>query len=111
MSADSRSRLPARRDVTEPSRAAPSRTERKAQLEARIEQQRIDILVEASRYREASRPIDEGWQALMRFKAPLYALGGVLLLKSARHPTSLLRVAKRLAAGALLLRRARRLLR
>lgn len=111
MSADFRTRLPARRDLTEPSRALPSRSERKAQLEARIEQQRIDILVEASRYREASRPIDEGWQALMRFKAPLYALGGVLLLKSARHPNSLLRVAKRLAAGALLLRRARRLLR
>jgi hypothetical protein len=111
MSADSRTRLPARRDLTEPSRALPSRSEHKEQLEARIEQQRIDILVEASRYREASRPIDEGWQALMRFKAPLYALGGVLLLKSARHPNSLLRVTKRLAAGALLLRRARRLLR
>lgn len=94
-------------------RSAPatSRAERKAQLHARIEQQRIDLLVEASRYREASRPIDEGWQTVMRFKAPLYALGGVLLMKSARHPSSLLRVAKRLAAGALLLRRARRLLR
>ncbi|MDR5891785.1 MULTISPECIES: YqjK-like family protein [Halomonas] len=100
MSAD----LPARRPP-------PSHAERKAQLNARIEQQRIDILVEASRYREASRPIDDGWRALMRFKAPLYALGGVLLMKSARHPSSLLRVSKRLAAGALLLRRARRLLR
>ncbi len=98
--------LPARRQAP-----APTRAEQKARLEASIEQQRIDILVEASRYREASRPIDEGWQTLMRFKAPLYALGGVLLLKSARHPTSLLRIAKRLTAGALLLQRARRLLR
>ncbi|MGJ7458711.1 YqjK-like family protein [Halomonas sp. MA07-2] len=106
MSADARARLPARREAPEPSRA-----ERKGRLEARIEQQRIDILVEASRYREASRPIDEGWQMMMRFKAPLYALGGVLLMKSARHPNSLLRVAKRLTAGVLLLRRARRLLR
>ena len=87
--------LPARRQAP-----APTRAEQKARLEASIEQQRIDILVEASRYREASRPIDEGWQTLMRFKAPLYALGGVLLLKSARHPSSLLRVSKRLAAGA-----------
>ncbi len=102
MSAERRPSLPA----PEPSRAA-----RKADLEARIEQQRIDILVEASRYREASRPIDEGWQMLMRFKAPLYALGGALLLKSARHPHSLLRVAKRLTAGVVLLRRARRMLR
>lgn len=106
MSAERRPSLPARRALP-----APSRTERKAELEARIEQQRIDILVEASRYREASRPLDEGWQMLMRFKAPLYALGGALLLKSARHPNSLLRVAKRLTAGALLLRRARRMLR
>ncbi|QTF91542.1 YqjK family protein [Halomonas sp. BM-2019] len=97
---------PARRDA-----AGHGQTERKARLEAEIEQQRIDILVEASRCREASRPIDEGWQTLMRFKAPLLALGGLLLMKSARHPNSLLRVAKRLAAGALLLRRARRLLR
>jgi hypothetical protein len=107
MTADLRARLPVRRDAA----SGPTRAERKAWLEARVEQQRIDILVEASRCREASRPIDEGWQTLMRFKAPLYALGGLLLLKSARHPNSLLRVAKRLAAGALLLRRARRLLR
>ena len=106
MSAELKPSLPARRESPPPSRAA-----HKAELEARIEQQRIDILVEASRYREASRPLDEGWQMLMRFKAPLYALGGALLLKSARHPNSLLRVAKRLTAGVVLLRRARRMLR
>ena len=106
MSAELKPSLPTRRESPPPSRAA-----RKAELEARIEQQRIDILVEASRYREASRPLDEGWQMLMRFKAPLYALGGALLLKSARHPNSLLRVAKRLTAGVVLLRRARRMLR
>jgi len=105
VSPDTRHRPPTRREAPEPCRA-----ERKSQLEARIEQQRIDILVEASRYREASRPIDEGWQTLMRFRAPLYALGGLLLFKSARHPNSLLRVVKRLAAGGLLLRRARRML-
>lgn len=89
----------------------PSRAERKAQLEATIEQQRIDILVAASRWREASRPLDDGWRALMRFKTPLYALGGALLLRSARRPGSLLRLAKRAGAGLLLFRRARRLLR
>ncbi len=86
------------------------RATRKAQLEATIEQQRVDLLVETSRLREASRPIDDGWRLLMRFKAPLYALGGILLMQSARHPNSLLRVAKRLGAGIVLLRRARRLL-
>ncbi|MFN2330680.1 MAG: YqjK-like family protein [Halomonas sp.] len=105
MSADSLSQPPRRSEVPKLSRG-----EHKAQLEARIEQQRIDILVEASRYREASRPIDEGWQTLMRFKVPLMVLGGALLLKSARHPNTLMRVVKRLAAGGLLLRRARRML-
>ncbi|MDI5987058.1 YqjK-like family protein [Halomonas sp. M4R5S39] len=100
------SRLPARRTDT-----ALDRVERKAHLEATIEQQRIDILVEASRWREASRPIDDGWRALMRFKVPLYTVGGMLLLKGSRHPHSVLRVARRLAAGALLFRRVRRLLR
>ena len=98
-------------DAAPPARRADVVADRKAHLEAAIEQQRIDILVAANRWREASRPIDDGWQALMRFKAPLYAAGGVLLLQGARHPRSLLRVARRLAAGVLLFRRVRRLLR
>ncbi|PMR77643.1 YqjK family protein [Billgrantia endophytica] len=88
----------------------PSRTERKATLLTTIEQQRIDILVEANRWKEASRPLDDGWRHLMRYKAPLLAIGGLLLLRSARHPSSLIRMGKRAAAGALLLNRARRLL-
>jgi hypothetical protein len=80
-------------------------------LEAEIEQQRIDIFVAASRWRRASRPIDDGWRILRRFKVPLYALGGALLASSARHPGSLVRIARRLAAGGLLIYRARRLLR
>nr|WP_275298091.1 YqjK family protein [Halomonas campisalis] len=75
-----------------------------------IEQQRIDIYVEASRWRDATRSIDDGWHTLMRFKAVFLGVGGVLLLKSARHPGSLLRMAKRLTAGALMLKRAKRLL-
>jgi len=88
----------------------PSRAERKAQLLATIEQQRIDILVDANRWREASRPIDDGWQRLMRFKPLLIGAGGVLLLHGARHPNRLVRLARRLAAGALVISRARRLL-
>lgn len=84
---------------------------RKAALEARIEQQRIDMLVDASRWRSASGTIDEAWRQVQRFKAPLYAVGGYLLLRSAKRPHSLVRVAKRLTAGVLLMRRAQRLLR
>lgn len=87
----------------------PSRAERKASLLATIEQQRIDILVESSRWREASRSIDDGWRSLMRFKGVIIAAGGLVMLQSARHPSSLVRVGKRIAAGALLFNRARRL--
>ncbi len=87
------------------------RSQRKAELEADIEQQRIDIYVAASRWRRASRPIDDGWRIMMRFRVPLYALGGALLASGARHPGSLMRIARRIAAGGLLIQRARRLLR
>lgn len=83
---------------------------RKAQLEAAIEQERVDILVEASRWREAGRPIDDGWHLLMRFRVPLYIAGGALLLKGARHPSALIRLARRLATGRVLASQVLRLL-
>ncbi len=86
----------------------PNRSERKADLEARIEQQRVDILVEASRWHEASRPLDDGWRTLMRFKLPL-ALAGVVLLRN-RRTRHLLHYVRRLGTTALLFRRVRRLL-
>ncbi|MEQ5802613.1 YqjK-like family protein [Halomonas sp. H10-9-1] len=89
----------------------PSRAATKAELEAQIEQQRVDILVAASRWRSATQPIDDGWHNLMRFKAPLYAVGGLLLLRLGRHPGRLLRLGRRAATGALVVNRARRLLR
>lgn len=93
-----------------PVREASSLARRKAQLEAAIEQERVDVLVEASRWREASRPIDDGWHLLMRFKIPLYLAGGALLVKGARHPSALIRLGRRLAAGRMLVGRALRLL-
>ncbi|MCE0733247.1 YqjK-like family protein [Halomonas sp. G15] len=89
----------------------PSRTVTKAELEAQIEQQRVDILVAASLWRSATRPIDDGWRNLMRFKAPLYAAGGLLLFRIGRHPGRLLRLGRRATAGALVVNRVRRLLR
>ncbi|WP_300271738.1 YqjK-like family protein [Halomonas sp.] len=89
----------------------PSRAEQKAALESRIEQQRVDILVAAGRFRTATQPIDDGWHTLMRFKTPLVALGGLIALRLARRPGRLLRLGRRAAAGALVLNRARRLLR
>lgn len=88
-----------------------SRAERKARLEASIEQQRIDLLVEASRWREASHPLDDAWRKLMRFKGPLFAIGGYLLLRGSRKPGSLARLTHRVEGGVILFNRARHLLR
>ncbi|PXX97388.1 YqjK family protein [Halomonas sp. LBP4] len=98
------SRLPARR-------ADVDRTDHKARLEAAIEQQRIDILVEASRWREAGHYLDDGWHKLMQARTPLLIGGGLLLYRGIRHPASVARLARRLVAGALLVSRARPLLR
>nr|WP_283101711.1 YqjK-like family protein [Halomonas populi] len=85
--------------------------QRKVELEARIEQQRIDMLLDASVWHDASHSVDNSWHHLQRFKAPLFGIGGFLMLRSARKPRSLLRVGKRILTGVLLFRRARRLLR
>ncbi|EPC02446.1 hypothetical protein L861_08720 [Litchfieldella anticariensis FP35 = DSM 16096] len=82
----------------------------KAELETRIEQQRIDILVESNRWREASGGIDAAWHTLMRFKVPLLAVGSIVLLRGTRNPRAVLRVGRRVATWALLARRAQRLL-
>ncbi|MFQ3786880.1 YqjK family protein [Halomonas sp. A29] len=87
-----------------------SRIQRKAELVATIEQQRIDILVAGERWRHASGSLDAGWQHLKRYRGGIYLAAGALLVGAARHPGSLIRTVKRLAAGGLLLNRARRLL-
>lgn len=92
-------------------RQGPSRAQRKAELVATIEQQRIDILVAAERWQRTSISLDAGWQHLKRYRALAYLAGGVLLVGGARHPDSLMRIVKRAAAGGLLLNRARQLLR
>lgn len=88
-----------------------SRSDEKTALEERIEQQRVDILVEAGRWQTATQPLDGGWHRLMRFKTPLYALGGLLALGLGKHHSRLLRYGRRATASALVINRMRRLLR
>ncbi|MDR9440882.1 MAG: YqjK family protein, partial [Halomonas sp.] len=84
---------------------------RKAELEHAIEQQRVDLLVAASRWRSASRSLDRGWHTLIRYRTPLLAVGGLLLYRGVRRPGGVVRLAGRLTTGALLVKRAHRLLR
>lgn len=87
------------------------RRARKAELEHAIEQQRIDLLVAASRWQSASHSIDQGWRTLMRYRTPLVAVGGLLLYRGVRRPGGIVRLAGHLTTGALLVKKARRLLR
>ncbi len=93
-----------------PPPAKPTRAQRKAELVAAIEQQRIDILVEAERWQHASASLDAGWQYVKRYRGLMYLAGGAMLVGGARRPSSLIRFLRRLAAGGLLLNRARKLL-
>lgn len=88
--------------------SAHTRRLRKQALEARIERQRIDLMVESSRWHAATRSIDHAWDAIVRWKIPLYTVGGLLLIATARKPGSLQRWARRGVAGAFLAQRARK---
>lgn len=55
------------------------RSERKAALLARIEQQRAQLSLAAEGWLTATRNLDRGWQLLVRYRH-LAMVGGVLLL-------------------------------
>ncbi|MFG6175803.1 YqjK family protein [Halomonas sp. THAF12] len=71
------------------------RRARKAALEAAIEQQRLDLLVEARRWQSAARSLEVGWQAMQRYRLPAIGGSALLLWWSLRHPAAAKRIAKR----------------
>ncbi len=77
------------------------RRERKATLEATIEQQRVDILLAAERWRDAAGPLETGWQMAYRYRTPALTLGGLMLLPLLRRPGKALKLGRRLVFGAL----------
>lgn len=80
----------------------PSRAARKAALLAELEQQRIDILVDSDTLKRASSPLDSNWRSL---KLPLYAIGGIVALRIARHPGSAMALGRKALAGYMLFRK------
>jgi len=88
----------------------PSRTERKAELEATIEQQRLDLLVASRRWQSASLKIDAGWQTLAPYRKPALVVTGLAALPLLRHPGRLTRWGRKLVVTALAAQRVRRLL-
>lgn len=105
------------RDIDAPVPATANRAQRKAELIATIERQRIDLLVEAERWQHSTLGLNAGWQQLeglkpfiKHYRSAAYLAGGALLVVSLRHPRMLVRLTRQIAAGALLLHRARHLL-
>ncbi|MBY6207933.1 MULTISPECIES: YqjK-like family protein [Halomonas] len=87
-----------------------TRAQRKAALEATIEQQRLDILLAAHRYQQAGRRIDAGWQAVSRYRTPVLLGAGAALIPVLRHPGRLTRWGRKLVVTALAVQRVRRLI-
>ncbi|WP_458527428.1 YqjK family protein [Onishia taeanensis] len=83
---------------------------RKALLEARIGQQRIDVLVEAERWRHATLKIDALFHTAQRWKAPFYGIAGVMLWQSLRRPKGVRRLVGRVFGLAMTARRLRRII-
>ncbi|XGA81138.1 YqjK family protein [Halomonas sp. CH40] len=89
----------------------PSRRERKQALLQTLEQQRIDIMVDSLRLNRAAAPIDATWQQLIRFKKPLYLLGGFVAWKLTRKPGRLMQLGKKAVSGYAVAKRVRQLTR
>ncbi|NYS60999.1 YqjK family protein [Vreelandella salicampi] len=86
-----------------------SRAERKRELLNRLEQQRIDMMVESLRLQRAGAPLDASWQQVTRFKTPLTLLGGIVVWKVLRQPGRLVYIGKRALTGYVALKKLRRL--
>lgn len=86
-----------------------SRAERKRELLNRLEQQRIDMMVESLRLQRAGAPLDASWQQIARFKTPLTLLGGIVVWKVLRQPGHLVYIGKRALTGYVALKKIRRL--
>ncbi|MBZ9568854.1 MULTISPECIES: YqjK-like family protein [Modicisalibacter] len=76
-------------------------------LDAQILQQRLDMGMALRDWREATAPIDHGWQKLMRWRAPTLAALGLVSWRTLRRPRSAGRLTRRLMTGLLLANRLR----
>lgn len=79
-----------------------SRAQRKAQLLAELEQQRVDILVDSDYLQQAASPLDQSWKS---YRLPLYVVGGVAALKLVRHPGGAMAMGRKALAGYMLLKK------
>ncbi|MCI0510540.1 YqjK-like protein [Chromohalobacter marismortui] len=87
-----------------------NRRERAAELEyleTRILQQRLDMGHALHDWRDATAPIDHGWQRVMQWRAPLLGSFGLLAAQGARRPRTTRTWLRRGLSAFLLFNRAR----
>lgn len=102
-----------RRDPTLPpvqgsrrGRAHP-RDVRRAELEASISQQRLDVSHAMRDLKEATAPIDRGWAKVQQYRGPLVLVGGLIAARGGFRPKKGLGLLKRGLMGWVMIRRLR----
>ncbi|WP_110650356.1 YqjK-like family protein [Salinicola peritrichatus] len=88
-----------------------SRQQQIDDLEDEILQQRLDMTAAMREWREATAPIDAGWNKLMQWRIPLMAVGGLFAMRGARKPRSTGRWLKRALTGLMMVNRGKALYR
>ncbi|MBU4681549.1 YqjK-like family protein [Cedecea davisae] len=71
------------------------RTKRKAHLLSQIQQQRLDLSATRRDWLQVTGPYDRGWNTLLSLRSYAMIASSVLAIWSVRHPSLLMRWAKR----------------
>lgn len=81
------------------------------EIEQQILQHRLETTAAMRDWREATAPIDNGWEKVTQLKVPLMAVGGLFAMRTARRPRSTGRLLRRVLTGFLMYNRGKALYR
>jgi len=88
-----------------------SRQQQIDDLEDEILQNRLDMTSAMREWRDATAPIDNGWEKLMSWRVPLMAAGGFLAMRGLRKPRATGRLFRRGLTGFMMYNRGKALYR
>ncbi|WP_110668495.1 YqjK-like family protein [Salinicola halophilus] len=78
-------------------------------LEQQILQDRLEMTAAMRDWRDATAPIDRGWEKMMQLKVPLMAAGSLFAMRTARKPRATGRILRRALTGFLMYNRGKAL--
>ncbi|WP_110685305.1 YqjK-like family protein [Salinicola aestuarinus] len=78
-------------------------------IEQQILQHRLETTAAMREWRDATAPIDRGWEKLTQLKVPLMAAGSLFAMRTARKPRSTGRLLRRVMTGFLMYNRGKAL--